>query len=364
MSILDTALETQGGADARPDPGPQQEQNAPSPAQEQLDPEAIELQAARAAVEAEAQGTPGASAPAQEQQQPAAPAAPPSTQQAPARKPIPPVPYERFKPVVDENRVLKEEVAYLKGANEALRDRPAPQPAGDAAPGNTQQQPTTPPANTPEAMIAAAEADAMRAAEKFDTGEITAVELSRVQTAASKAIANASVQIAMQSQPAARESESVTDQMVMEQHVTQLEAAHPVIRSMTDKQLSFLSDTAHREAEAAGTPYRAGSRDTMRLREHVARLATTFAPHWNLTVPAAARPAASPATPPKPGTPGLSPSAQARLGKMDLAAGLPPDTARMGATGQMDTISEASLDTMSDDDIAALPAATRARLLT
>lgn len=334
----------------------------------QDDPEAAELAAAIAAMEAEKGGQ--AAGGQQQEQKPPAPQAQPQPNQPPqaVRKAPGPVPYERFQSVAQRARTLEEENTFLKGAVDALKgQRPAATTEGTgpqqsaAAPA---QPATTPAPDAPESVIAAAEARAMEAAERFDTGEISATELTRIQTAAAKEIAAAQVQMAMRSAPAA--SESVTDQMVMAAHVERLENENPVLREINQQQLQFLAETAHREAAAAGQPYRAGPRDTMRLREHVARLANAFAPHWGIQA-RAAQPAAPASNnqQPKPGPkPGLSPAAQQRLGKMDMAAGLPPDTARMGSTAATDQISEAALMAMSDDEIAALPATVRARVLT
>ena len=57
-----------------------------------------------------------------------------------------------------------------------------------------------------------------------------------------------------------------------------------------------------------------------------------------------------------------SPAATARAAKMALAAGLPPDPATFGSAAGTDALSDAAIMGMSDDEIAALPAATKARL--
>lgn len=377
MNVQDTTLAAgQGGDDARPDDAATTQNPATEPAPgadiPYEDPEAAELAAARAAVEAEDKGeTQGPGAQPQQEAQPTAPAAAPDQTQQQGQQQQPrqpgPVPYDRFAKVAQRTRTLEEENAFLKGALEVLRhgQQPGQQPPANGQPGN-QPAPAAPAPDSPEAIIAAAEQRAMQAAEQFDRGEITAVELSRIQMAAARDLADAQVQTAIRRQaPAPAPVESVTDQMVMEAHVTELEAKNPVLKVLTKPQLSFLQQTAEAEAAAAGQAYRPGPRDTMRLREHVARLANAFAPHWGLQVPAAAPAPASNGSNPPARQPGLSPAAQNRLGKMDMAAGLPPDTARMGqpAAGSGE-LTDAQILAMSDDDLAALPPTTRARLLT
>lgn len=361
-----TPADGQGGDDARPQETTQQQPMETSAAEGHAlshdDPEAAELAAARAAVEAEERA---AAAPKeqQDQQQPAANAAPVPPQQQQPQRPGP-VPYERFQQAAHRLRTLEEENAFLKGSLDVLREgrQTGAPPAATAVP--AANEPAAPAPDSPEAIIAAAEQRAVAAAQKFDVGEITAEELTRVQTAAAKEIATAQVHAALrQNAPAAQTS--VTDQVLMEQHVQQLEASYPVLKALNQQQMAFLQRTAEAEAAAAGQPYRAGPRDTMRLREHVARLANVFSQHWGMQPqPAtaagngASNPTQNPARPS-----GLTPAAQQRLAKMDMAAGLPPDTARMGQASGTDEISEQQILAMSDDDLAALPAATRARLL-
>lgn len=359
----------QGEDDARPqDDAQQTPANQPPEPGSDLpteDPEAAELAAALAAAEAEERGEqPSTAAAAQQEQQQEPVTQPPAATTAPPGTSPSGVPYERFQQVNRRARTLEEENAYLKGALAVLKE----QGGSPAAPAPDQQgrQPAAPAANTPEQAIAAAEERAIEAARRFDTGEITAEELTRVQTQAAREIATAQVAAAMQAtRPAASAPSSMTDEILLEQHVQQLEANVPVLKALNAQQMNFLRMTAEAEAAAAGQPYQATPRDTMRLREHVANLATAMAPYWGIQAPAAPPGQTAPQNgtqPPR--QQGLSPSAQNRLRKMDMAAGLPPDIARMGQTAGSGDLTDQQLLAMSDDEIAALPPTVRARFQT
>ena len=100
----------------------------------------------------------------------------------------------------------------------------------------------------------------------------------------------------------------------------------------------------------------------MELQAAVAKLSDEWGPKWGLPKRAPAQQQQQQQRP-NPAQPGLSPQASARLSKMDLAAGHPPDTSALGTGVQDDAMSEATILNLDDEAIAALPATVRARFI-
>lgn len=357
--------------DARPDAGAPGAPAAPAapppaPAASSTDPDLAELEAARAAVAAERAGaaaepgpsptptTPAAAA------APAAPAAPQGQEGNPPAQPgdTPTIPLPRFQQVNAERQRLAEENLYLKGVVDAVRSGALP-----AAPAPGTAPPAQPQPPTIAEQVQAKRLELKGLAEKYDAGEISFPDFEAARGQIEDTIVDLRVQaqVAARTPPPPAPTKSLADEAIEQDQMRKLEERHPIVLALTAQQAATLAQIAHVEAAGRGQPYGQSLRETMRLREHVAKLAEQFAPAWGLKAPApAAAPAA--ATPPAPGARALSPEAQARLAKIDMANGLPPDTAQFGTAAQQDQITPQMLDAMSDEAIMAIPAATRARL--
>lgn len=292
-----------------------------------------------------------------DQQTDPAPATAPASEPA---KPQPgPIPYERFSEVNNDLKKTREELAYLQGQMDAMQAQMAGKaPATDTAPA-AQPQPSVAPTDA----IQAHRASVKEAAAKFDSGEITLTEFEEVRAAAEDAIAELNVQRAAQAAAARQvQQPGFADEAILANHAARLNEEHPYLTAMSGEQLMQLRAMAMAGAQAAGRPYGPGPAETMRLRQDVANLSDKFGPDFVPDFKPTARPSAT-TTPKTGGGQNLSPSAQARMAKMGMAAAMPPDTSGMGSAGNEDPYSEARIAAMSDEEIAALPASTRARIL-
>lgn len=337
--------------DARPDA------NTPAPATTDIDD--AESAAARAALEAEERGEGGAPPGAPPAATPPAATTPPADPPAGDKAP-PPIPYARFAETVGRLRTAEEEANYLRGAVAVLtKQQTAATPGAPPA-----TPPQAAPSPAPQQTIAAKRTEIEALAEKFDAGELTLREYERQRGQLDDQIHTLRVE---QMRPAPQQTvqqTSLADQQILTGQIQTLQQQHPYAAALTTPMAQHLSKVAMDEAAAMGRPYGDGPAETMRLRQHVAQLSDFYGPRWGLkpVTPKAPAPGTSPAPSP-PGGPQLSPAARARADKLDFAARLPPDTADFGSAGGSDTISDATIETMSDEDIAKLPKATRDRLL-
>lgn len=294
----------------------------------------------------------------------AAPAQPPAA--APGTRPQqtpPPVPYARFQEVNRTAQQMRDQLLYQEGVIAALKaGNPGAAPAAPGAPAAPPAAAAAP-APTPQEQIAAHRAELRQAAKAFDAGEITQEALEDVRGRVDDAVASIREAARPQAQPQAPANApqpGLADQAIMERQLAELGQAHPFAEALTEPQAQFLANQAIAEAVASGRPYGSTAADTLRLRQHVAQLSDFYGPRWGLQP---TRPLQSPQQQ-RPGVPGaLSPTAQARAGKLALANGLPPDTAAMGAGGGSEELSEAAIMAMSEDEIAALPRNVQDRIM-
>jgi hypothetical protein len=310
-----------------------------------FDLDAKELEAARleAAKETAGDEAPKAEPTTGEAAEAAAPAEPPA-------KPTPPkpgpVPYERFAEMTARARRTAEEAAYLRGKLEALETRL-----------NQQQQPQNESAAAtplqPMDEVQMIRASIREQAKRADRGEITFEELE-----AFRAEAEAKIDAIREARLAAPRP-GLADSVFEEQHLNMLYERHPYARALTPAQVENLTRIAYIEAASEGRPYGEGPTETIRLREHIARLSDTYGPRWNVP---ASKPSAQ-QSPNKAGKPTMTPTAAARVAKMDMADRLPPDVALTGPGGAANDLTEDRLLAMSDEEVAALPAATKERIM-
>ncbi|MER8967711.1 hypothetical protein NKI25_18650 [Mesorhizobium sp. M0808] len=313
----------------------------------------LELQNAKAAAQAE-EAKPAAS-PEPGKETPAAAAAPgaPAKPAAPQEQPAPAViPKARFDEVLGKNDELVRQNAYLAGQVEALKVR------GPAAPG---------PAATPAAPAQPAAADRLIAvgtqidtlAKRYDAGEISYAELKTQERALTNQEQAIREEILLAKVPKQTQQQPATADLYLDQLTADLEAKHPYLAAIeSDMDFDWLVNKAKESFAAERIELPKGPVGNLRLRERIAVLSDRYGPMLTGKT-LAATPAPAPATP---AAPGLSPEAAARAAKIAMQGDMPPNVASMtGSAGEV--ISEASIENMSDDDLAALPIATRQRFL-
>lgn len=358
------------GNDQQP-PNPADPNGAPAP-QASTEPEIVDIDAqdladAQAAVEAEKAAAGGE---AGSQAQPGAPAAsttiPPQGQPpAPSQDSQVMIPKARLDEVSGQRDQERQNAAYWRGVAEARAHQPG-QPQGGAQPQPPQQQ------ATPEQRLAAIHTKQDELAAKFDNGEITYSDLVKQQRELNlQEQGIREQQLLAKTQPAAPAPAPQSDALYLDNLTAQLETEHPWVQVFdkvgTEIDWKYLKDRAIENCVARGVDVTKGDIGKYQLRKEVAILADTLGPNLigdrarakGIAIPDAQQPAAQQQQPP----PGLSPTAQARANKLDLAEGAPPNVARMsGATGD-GTPTDSRIEQMSDDDIGNLPDSTRRKLL-
>jgi hypothetical protein len=324
------------------------------------DPDAIELAEARALAEREANAGDGKADEADTKNQPApaatpAAAKPEAPAQAPAAKPEaakpagqqdqPMIPKARLDEVLKKQSDLERRNAFLEGALSAQGQLKS----GEAAPAAPE-----PPKRTLDHI----DADKVSLAKQFDEGKLSAtewqeklVELDREARALSA--------------PAPTANQQAGDDLFLEHLTDQLEQKHPYSKLIEeDSHWQFLETEAMRQLAAEGVRIGKSATDTFILRQRMAQLTDVYGPTMTgkSIQKKSAGPAATTTTPPNPAP---AKSAAARAEKLDMAARHPADINQLGGSSTNDAgeISEAAILTMSDEEIAALPEATKRRIL-
>jgi hypothetical protein len=351
-----------------------------------LDMDEVLLRQAQAEAKGEIEGDAGAGeaeeivevgdpppAQATEPEQPPAQAPEATDPEPEPRKRMPePVPYQRFQQVNDENRSLKDEVEYLRRANEALRhgtqqqpkapDQPQPQP--DATKEEAKQ------AESFEARLNEIAQSSIALAKDYDEGKLSLaelrakeIEIERQKRAIDQEIVDARAkqlerQIEDLKKAVASPPPAVMDQKLMQAQAERLVQDYPWLGALDKDETLRLGKIARLEAEEMGRPYGTGPAETMRLRQHVAELSAFWGPRWHPDL-------ADDGTPPRTQTqtseqppaqePSLSPTAAARKAKLELAAALPPDTSNLGTQGAKTAMTVEKAADLSEDEYAALP---------
>jgi hypothetical protein len=284
--------------------------------------------------------------------------------QSPCQPAPPPVPYQRFAEVWRDANAAKERATYLEGAVEVLTRQLAGHNPVNGAPAVGTEQPAAESPPDPANTIRVQRAAILALAGRYDAAELSLAEYEEARAVHEDQILAAQREMlaAVPAAQAAPANVGLADQKILNEHLNQLYSAHLYAQALTNPQAEFLANIVRQEAEARGHPMGTGPRDTMLLRQEVARLSDFYGPRWGMQ-PQRAAPQSSPQSAPAPGSRPLSPVAQARQAKHAMAAGLPPDPASFGSAGSANPISEASIVGMSDEEIMRLPAQTRARLL-
>ena len=360
---------TSNGADA-PVAEETRDQNAAQPSEAQDDIDAADLAAALAAAEAEERAAQeaheapvGGTATAPESGEGAEATEAPATDDQSQERAPGAVPYQRFRQVNESLNTTKAENEYLKGKVEAMEalvkgGGALPTPATQAP---SQAAPTPVPPDQIKQIREAIEAEA----EKYDRGEITLKEYEKFRGEREDQIRALELQRVTDAVARQAAAPSMADEAMLAAHAQALDQQYPYLQVMSHEQLLRLRDMAIVEAQQAGRPFGSTAQDTRRLREAVAQLSVGFGPAWGLTLPQTpSAPNTQSPSGSNAGRPALSPAAQARQRKHDMAADMPPDTTHMGSAGNQDTFSEQRIAAMTDEEILALPATVRQRFLT
>lgn len=272
------------------------------------------------------------------------------------------IPQARLNEVLARVRKAEADAAYWKGIADAraqmvaagaqLADAPQ---AGSAAPHSP------PTAADVQALIVAEQQKLIDAATRFDQGEITFSDFTKVQIDVGNEIGRLRGTLERPVQ-----TSGIADQH-LEQALTQrLEAQYPWSKVLPLQELQVLARMVFAGAESAGSPIQSGTAGNMRLRTEVAKLAQMYGPMWHpdwvskVPAPALPQPAQAAQPPRQPAPTGALPG----MDKLAAAAAHPPDTSGIGTGAPPQTgLSNAQIMSLTAEDWAQLPPVTRARLL-
>jgi hypothetical protein len=334
------------------------------------DPDEIELREAQAAAKTE--DAAGQAKPADQVTTPAPDKPADAPQPQPSGQPEM-VPHARFHEVNLAKGKAEQDAAYWRGVAEA-RAQQAPAAGGQPPVPQPQQQ-------TPEAKLAEIGTAIDALAKKFDDGEITMADFKKQErelTNKEAVLREEAVLAKVKLASAATAPQS--DELYLETLTVELEKAHPWI-TVADKvgnaaDWKALNELAYQRCVENGKDPTKGTFGKYEIRKAAAEIADEIGPSWfgpratkaGIPLPGQSpgQAGGSPPQPqPQPGKPALSPAAQQRQTKLEQAAGAPPNLSSMtGAVGpNAGAPSDSALEAMTDDEIAALPAATRNKLL-
>ncbi len=363
------------------------------------DPDEANLRRSRAAVEAEEKAQAELNDPeqdavqiaaraAEEQQQATAPETQPK-QEGPQGQPQPAeggtgdggdpimIPKERFDEAVGGARTERDaalaQANYWKGVAEATQANARP------------AEPAPKPLDY-EALLTEQEDALDKAAADFDAGTIQLTEYRKVERVVRSnqdkirahrseaerhaqeqaAAAEAAQQAQNPPKQTSANQESLADTQVLEQQLTDLNAAHPYLHLLEPTHVERLRSMALGDLQAQGKTLPGGAHGTYLLRSEIARLSDAMGPAWFPDFnPSQATPSQGQQPAQQQGQQPLSQTAKDRLAKSSMAGAMPPDTSQMGsgAGGSEGVPSDEQILAMSEDDRQALPPAVRARWL-
>ena len=222
---------------------------------------------------------------------------------------------------------------------------------------------------TPDEIIARAEEQLLQVADDYESGDLSERERTQKQIELNREIQDAREQkvLAIKTGDAGGDGGN-SESLYLDELTSEIEAAHPFVHEIKDQsRWDFLQSEAISLLRAEGVAIAPGDRGTITLRRKMAELTDKYGPLWTgktrEELAAGKDTDTSPATGNDGGNAELSPAAKDRLAKLNAADKHPPDTSSLGAAGDSDEISEAQLNAMSDDEIAALPERQRRKFL-
>lgn len=344
------------------------------------DPDMRDLREAEAAVAA-ANKAGEAADPDKEPAKDPKPDAPPAGDQTPpapvdlksgqqlAKQPIM-VPIERLNEALQQRDLAKEQLNYVKGIADARHEM-----AKNAPPA----APTTP-VKSPQEVLKDISAAKINLAEKYDAGEITAVQWETHKVALEEAADQVREQMNNAAIEKVRQESTVKANQAVKESALQIQAReleekHPYAKLINNEQYAVLNQIAGAKLLAQGID---PSANMMKFREELAKLTDTYGPMFTgKMLQASTQTAPGQANNPAPSAPSgsqqpapsaagakLSELALARKNKLELAGQQPPDATAAGSQGgQPQEISDAQILKMTDDEIAVLPASVQQRVL-
>lgn len=357
-------LPAANAAPAKPEPA------TPAAPPAVLDMDDQELIDARAALALEQGGKPASADPkadvnpADALPKPAAPKDPAAPAQVDDDKSIM-IPKPRLDEALRKADEARGQALYWQGVAEARKDMPKAA-ATEAKP---DRAPAVPTPTIPQ-LLAEIDTQRVALATKYDEGELTAVEWEKQRTVLDNQAAQIrdeamrieTNRIREEAKGEARR-EAMAD--TLDTHAETMDQTHPALLQMpTDAnhpRWAFLREEAVASLAAKGVVLKTDDARSLKVfREEIANLADQYVPMWTgKAVPPA--PAGASPTPANP-APKTSSVADQRLAKLTLAHQQPPNSADLGSSGVKPELSDTQVVNMSDDDIANLPAATRARI--
>lgn len=269
------------------------------------------------------------------------------------------IPKQRFDEVLSKAAELERTNAYLQGRLAASQGQ-APQQQGGQQPSQQQK-----PAPTLDEMMGEIHTKQDEIAKKFDDGDVTFSEMQREMRELNKREADIREQQLLakvpkpQYQPQQQAPQG--DNLYLEQKTRELEQQHPYVEMIEDdSDFNWLVGKARTQLEGEGVRLDNTDIAKFRLRERVAQLSDQYGPM--LTGKQLPQQEQQQQT-------GPSATAEARRQKLQMQNEMPPDLSRVPPSGggnqggEPGQPSDAQLETMSDDDIAALPPQVRNRML-
>lgn len=290
------------------------------------------------------------------------------------------IPKARLDEVLKDRDEAEQRAAYWQGRAEGSGGRKT----GEGEEGKGEQQAAA--EVTPDEIIAQGEKELLALAEKYEAGEVTERERVEQEIAINRTIQDAREKRLLdiqrqergqqQQQPAKGSNDLYLDRLT-----AQLEVDHPYTAHIQgERHWNFLRDLAAEQLTAEGVTLTNDAVGTYTLRERMAMLTDDYGPIMTgitkeqLQSSNAGQQQGQQGQgqqgqqgqqqqtgQSQPG--GMSPAAKARADKLALAEGHPPDTTNLGSSGQHEEITEARINTMTDDEIAALPETTLRKIL-
>lgn len=293
---------------------------------------------------------------------------PPAQQQDASSQEPPPVgekknlmiPKGRFDEVARERDEARTTAAYYKGVAEAqasMISTATQGKAADAAPATQTQQKTI------EQQFDDIDAKRIEIAEQYENGDISATEWEKQKVALAKqerALNNQVAEARVKSVAPQQQTTQQDDALYMDEKLVALEQAHPYTLEITSEaDWLWLNKKATEQLTAEGVTLKANDqRSNLILRTRIAELTDTYG--QMLTGKVINIPGKTQAKT----TDQAKATAQQRQDKFNLSQQQPPAVSRMGASGAgQGEVTEADIEKMSDDEIAALPQSVQNRIL-
>ena len=278
----------------------------------------------------------------------------------------PMIPKPRFDQVLADREQAMSAAAYWRGVAEARGTVTQP------GVGEQETPATGEPAKTVDEQLAEVRTERIKLATRFDDGEMSAKEWeeSRAKLEDKEREIRSSVEpapLAPAATPAPQPASS--DDLYLDQLTAQLEDEHPFTRELApdDPRWAFLETEAKKQLGEEGVDITLDSRGTYVLRQRMAELTDVYGVIWTGKSADELTQSKETTVPEQqpPGNSGEQPSktAKAREAKLIANAEAPPDVSQLGAGGAQTEVSDAQIEGMTDEEIAALPEATRRRLM-